>query len=154
MSSIANPSILKFALVAVVSAVAVTEDVRHRKIPNSLCAAVLLIGVLSAGFSRGWDGISDGILGAVFAFSVFLVPYMLGGMGGGDVKLMAGFGALTGAHGVVPAVILVAAAGAASSILILLYRWLRGQASCIAIPYAPAIVIGSLLVAASQIGEK
>ena len=28
---------------------------------------------------------------------VFLIFYLLGGMGGGDVKLMAGFGALLGA---------------------------------------------------------
>lgn len=154
MTSFASLSLLKFLLAAAVAAAAVTEDVRRRQIPNSLCAAVLLIGILSAGFSRGWLGLADGMLGAACAFAVFLIPYLLGGMGGGDVKLMAGFGALTGVHDVVPALLLVAVAGAATSILFLMYQRLRGQALCATIPYAPAIVIGSLLVSASQIGEK
>jgi Flp pilus assembly protein protease CpaA len=152
--SIASLSILKFALAAVVSAVAVTEDIRNRQIPNPLSTALLLIGILSAAFSRGWTGLADGVLGAALAFAVFLIPYLCGGMGGGDVKLMAGFGALIGAQSVLPALLLVAAAGAATSALFLIYRWLRGQAIRGAIPYAPAIVIGSLLVAASQIGAR
>jgi prepilin peptidase CpaA len=154
MTSIANISLLKFVLAAAVSAAAITQDVRRRQIPNSLCAAVLLIGILSAGFSRGWPGLADGMLGATCAFAAFLVPYLLGGMGGGDVKLMAGFGALTGVHDIVPALLLVAVAGAATSVLFLVYQWLRGQTLCASIPYAPAIVIGSLLVSASHIGEK
>ncbi len=154
MAGIATLSILKFALAAAVSAAAITVDIRHRQIPNALSAALLLIGILSAGFGRGWEGLADGMLGATLAFAVFLIPYLLGGMGGGDVKLMAGFGALTGARGVLPALLLVALAGAVTSVLFLIYRWLRGQAFCAAVPYAPAIVIGSLLVAASQIGAK
>jgi prepilin peptidase CpaA len=154
MAAIATLSILKFTLAAAVSIAAITVDIRHRQIPNALSAALLLIGILSAGLSRGWEGLADGMLGAALAFAVFLIPYLLGGMGGGDVKLMAGFGALTGAQGVLPALLLVAVAGAVTSVLFLLYRWLRGQAFCAAVPYAPAIVIGSLLVAASQIGAK
>jgi prepilin peptidase CpaA len=154
MTSIDTASFLKFALAAAVSLAIVTEDIRHRRIPNPQCTILLLIGISSATFSRGWVGLADGMLGATLAFAVFLIPYLLGGMGGGDVKLMAAFGALTGAQGVLPALILVAMAGAATAILFLAYRWLRGQSFCPAIPYAPAIAIGSLLVAASQIGAK
>ncbi len=39
------------------------------------------------------------LAGAAAGFAVFLIFYLLGGMGGGDVKLMAGFGALLGAGG-------------------------------------------------------
>lgn len=154
MTSVVGIPILKFALAAAVSAGAVAVDIRHRQIPNALSVALLLIGISSAGFSRGWAGLADGMLGATLGFAVFLIPYLLGGMGGGDVKLMAGFGALTGARGVLPALLLVAVAGALTSVLFLVYRWLRGQAFCAAIPYAPAIVTGSLLVAVSQIGAK
>ena len=154
MTSVVTIPILKFTLAAAVSLVAITVDIRHRQIPNALSVTLWLIGILSAGSSRGWAGLADGMLGATLAFAVFLIPYLLGGMGGGDVKLMAGFGALTGAQGVLPALLLVAIAGAVTSVLFLLYRWLRGQAFCAAVPYAPAIVIGSLLVAASQIGAK
>ena len=36
------------------------------------------------------------LLGTLAGAGVFLIFYLLGGMGGGDVKLMAGFGALLG----------------------------------------------------------
>jgi len=154
MPSIAAISILKLTLAATVSIAAITVDIRHRQIPNALSVALLLIGIFPAGLTRGWAGLADVLLGAALGFAVFLVPYLLGGMGGGDVKLMAGFGALTGARGVLPALLLVAVAGATTSVLFLVYRRARGQAFCDAIPYAPAIVIGSLLVAASQIGAE
>jgi prepilin peptidase CpaA len=154
MTHIATISILKLALAAGVSAAVVMDDVRYRRISNSLCAVLLLTGTLSSGFSHGWSGLADGLLGATLGFVIFLIPYGLGGLGGGDVKLMAAFGALTGMHGVLPALLLVSVAGAATSILYLLWSRLRDQAIPIAIPYAPAIVAGSLLVAFSQIGAK
>ena len=152
MTNIATIAIVKLALAAGVSAAVVTEDLRHRRIPNTLCAVLLSIGILSAGFSRGWTGVADGLLGATLGFAVFLLAYGLGGMGGGDVKLMASFGALTGAQGVLPALFLVAVSGALTSILYLTLQRLRGRTIAQAIPYAPAIVTGSLLVAFSQIG--
>src|ERR1700733_15328867 len=143
MITISAISILKLAAAAGVSAGVVMDDIRHRQIPNIPCAMLLCIGALSSGFSRGWSGLADGLLGATLGFAVFLIPYGLGGLGGGDVKLMAGFGALTGTHGVLPALLLVSMAGAATAILCLLWSRLRRQAIPVAIPYAPAIAAGS-----------
>jgi prepilin peptidase CpaA len=154
MVHIAAISILKLALAAGVSAGVVLDDIQTRRIPNLPCLALLGIGAVSAGCSGGWSGLADGLLGAVLGFLVFLIPYGLGGLGGGDVKLMAGFGALTGMHGVMPALVLVSLAGAATAVASLLWSRLRGHPVPVAIPYAPAIAIGSLLVAFSQIGGK
>ena len=41
-------------------------------------------------------GALTALAGTAAGFAVFLIFYLLGGMGGGDVKLMAGFGALLG----------------------------------------------------------
>jgi len=154
MTGIATIAIVKLVLAAVVSAAAVTEDLRHRRIPNMLCAILLFTGIGSGGFSRGWTGVTDSLLGATLGCVVFLLPYGLGGMGGGDVKLMSGFGSLTGVQGVLPALFLVAVGGALTSILYLGFQRLRGQSIAQTIPYAPAIVTGSLLVAFSQIGVQ
>jgi prepilin peptidase CpaA len=154
MADIATLSILKLTLAAGVSAAVILDDIQHRHIPNQLCAVLLLTGTLSAAICRGWSGFSDGLLGAALGFVVFLIPYGLGGLGGGDVKLMAGFGALTGLRGVLPALVLVSIAGAATSVLCLAWSRLRGRAAPAAIPYAPAIVAGSLLVAFSQMGAR
>jgi prepilin peptidase CpaA len=154
MTSEATIPILKLALAAAVSAAIVTEDIRHRRIPNVFSAILLLIGILSALLYRGWNGVADGLLGAALGFMIFLIPYGMGGLGGGDVKLMAGFGALIGLRGILPALVLVAAAGAATAILYLAWSRLSGRGIPAAIPYAPAIVSGSLLVAMSQIGAQ
>jgi len=152
MTNIAMISILKLGLALLVSAVIVVEDLRHRQIQNALCGFLLLIGALSAVLCLGWGGLADGLVGCTWGFAVFLIPYGLGGLGGGDVKLMAGFGALIGLRGVIPALILTACAGVATALIYLLWARLRKKTVPTAIPYAPAIVAGSLLVAISQMG--
>jgi prepilin peptidase CpaA len=114
---------------------------------------------LAAGF--GWQIGQSGLSGLLYAgigtvagFAVFLIFYLLGGMGGGDVKLMAGFGALLGFHRLVEAALWTAGVGGLIAIGVLGVRALRralgwtrsstakpepGQDS---IPYAPAIALG------------
>jgi prepilin peptidase CpaA len=101
-----------------------------------------LIGLLYAG------------IGTVAGFAVFLVFYLLGGMGGGDVKLMAGFGALLGFHRLLEATLWTAGVGGLIALGVLGVRALRrvlgGTTSSTAkleqgqdsIPYAPAIALG------------
>jgi prepilin peptidase CpaA len=154
MTGIDTITILKLTMAAAASTAVIVEDIQHRRISNRLCAVLLLTGAFSAGFCHGWNGLADGLLGASLAFLVFLIPYGLGGLGGGDVKLMAGFGALIGIGGVLPALLLVAVAGALTAVGCLVWTHFCGRAVPVAIPYAPAIVAGSLLVAFSQIGAK
>ena len=145
---------LKLALAAGVSAAVVMDDILHRHISNRLCATLLAMGLLSSGIAGGWHGAADGLFGAALGFVVFLIPYGLGGLGGGDVKLMGGFGALTGLQGILPALVLVSVAGVATSVLFLLWSRLRARPLPVTVPYAPAIVAGSLLVTISQIGAR
>ena len=76
---------------------ATVDDLARRQIANWIPAAAL-----AGGF--GWQiGQHGGGAGCTRWAArrrdsrVFLIFYLLGGMGGGDVKLMAGFGALLGA---------------------------------------------------------
>jgi Flp pilus assembly protein protease CpaA len=78
-------------------------------------------------------------------------------MGGGDVKLMAGFGTIVGGDHIVLAIVLVAMLGGLMAVGYLAFRKLRDLAkrdeSAAAdklarkamIPYAPAISLGMLL---------
>ena len=63
------------------------------------------------------------ILPSLIGFGVFLVFYLMGGMGGGDVKLMSGFGALLGDGRILPAALLAAASG---GVMALGYLAVRG----------------------------
>ncbi len=134
---------------------AAADDLARRQIANWIPAAALAGGF---GWQIGQNGIWTGSLhalgGAAVGFAVFLVFYLLGGMGGGDVKLMAGFGALLGLPGVLWAALWTAAFGGVIAIGAVAWqaaaKVLR-RASTISnevrerqesIPYAPAIVLG------------
>jgi prepilin peptidase CpaA len=71
-------------------------DVRYRRIPNwaTLPGAVLGLGMNS--LFLGWQGTKASGLGLLVGFGALLVLFVLGWMGGGDVKLMAAVGALKG----------------------------------------------------------
>ena len=79
-----------------VALVACVTDVRSRRIPNVLtfgaAAAALIVG---AGVN-GLDGLGTAGLGWVVGAAVFFLPFALGGLGAGDVKLMAALGAWLG----------------------------------------------------------
>ncbi|MEZ5364479.1 MAG: A24 family peptidase [Bryobacterales bacterium] len=72
------------------------EDLWRREISNVVTASAFTVGVALNGYLHGWDGVVNSLLGGVIGFAVFLLFFVLGGMGGGDVKLMAAFGAIIG----------------------------------------------------------
>ncbi|MFN7922642.1 MAG: A24 family peptidase [Bryobacteraceae bacterium] len=137
---------------------ATVEDLARRTISNWTSLAALVGGLVCQAMAGGqsgdgvWMGLGRGALGAAAGFGIFLVFYVLGGMGGGDVKLMTGFGALLGATRLVQAAILTAILGGILAGLVLGAGYLRRAMAKykaepdkplpLAIPYAPAIVLG------------
>jgi prepilin peptidase CpaA len=137
---------------------AAADDLARRHIANWIPAAALAGGFgWQIGQKGVWAGSLQALGGAAVGFAVFLVFYLLGGMGGRDVKLMAGFGALLGLPGVLWAALWTAAFGGVIAIGAvawqeagrLIRRILRrGEAvgevreQQDSIPYAPAIVLG------------
>jgi prepilin peptidase CpaA len=79
--------------VAVVGAV---KDVRGARIPNWLTYSGLGSALAVRGVVLGWVGFKGGFAGLLLAGGIFYFLFLLGGMGGGDVKLMAAVGAWAG----------------------------------------------------------
>jgi len=135
---------------------ALVEDLAWRRISNWTSGGALVGGLAWHGLEWGWRGAAASLLGAAAGFAVFFVFYLLGGMGGGDVKLMAGFGSLLGVRGVLEAALLAAVAGGLLAAAWLagarLLAWGKGTAARapVAVPYAPAIVTGAWLALLSQ----
>jgi Flp pilus assembly protein protease CpaA len=136
-----------------VGCAAVAEDLTRRRISNWTSGAALGSGLAIHLAQQGGRGAVAAVVGAAVGFGVFLIFYLLNGMGGGDVKLMAGFGSLLGPAAILCAAWLAAVVGglmAAGYTAVLLLRQCRRveprrgpdgrQAE--AVPYAPAIVAG------------
>ena len=133
---------------------ATIDDLARRRIANWIPVAALAGGFGWQIGRNGWPGVLYAAGGAVVGFAVFLIFYLLGGMGGGDVKLMAGFGALLGTGRLLEAALWTAAVGGILAVSVLGVRAVgrrfhRGQADRKveverqeSIPYAPAIALG------------
>jgi prepilin peptidase CpaA len=94
--------------------------------------------------TSGATGLERSAGGAAVGFLVFLVFYVAGAMGAGDIKLMAAFGALLGPSGILLAALFAAPAGGLMAAAWL--AWKRGARDIpYAIPYAPAITLGAWL---------
>ncbi len=138
-----------------VGVVATVEDLWRRTISNWLSLAGFAAGLAVHVVQSGWKGAGDSLIGAAIGFVVFLVFFLMGGMGGGDVKLMAAFGAILGRDRIVLAAIMAALVGGLLAALYLGYRKARralqdeaadsGPVRKESIPYAPAISLGVLL---------
>lgn len=71
-------------------------DWRTRRIPNTLTLPAIVLGLALHGLGDGVSGLAFSGKGLALGAGLFFVPYYLGGMGAGDVKLMGGVGALLG----------------------------------------------------------
>jgi prepilin peptidase CpaA len=140
---------LQVIVAVFVGLAAALEDLARRQVSNWIPAVALVGGVVAQCTEKGWWGIPSALLGAVAGFLVFLAFYLLGGMGGGDVKLMAGFGSLLGAGRLLEAALWTAACGGLLAVSVVAVAAVRGAKGAVegarrprAIPYAPAIAVG------------
>ncbi|MGA7925615.1 MAG: A24 family peptidase [Candidatus Sulfotelmatobacter sp.] len=95
-------------LVALVGAV---TDVRSARIPNQLTYSALLAALILRTAFLGLSGLKSGAVGMLVAGGLFLLLFVLGAMGGGDMKLMAAVGAWVGSAQVMTLILAAALAG-------------------------------------------
>ncbi|KHK54479.1 hypothetical protein PI87_15760 [Ralstonia sp. A12] len=157
-----------WASVGVFAVLAITLDIRSRRVPNWLVAAGLVLSIvlikLGGVMALAYDW-QDFWLGGAIAFACFLPLYALGWMGAGDVKFFTVAGLLAGWHGLV-AVWLVSSMIAGVHALLIktlrqldaslpsawlvmrlcpaVTRWDTAQAGRRGIPYAAYMAIGLL----------
>lgn len=107
-------SVLAAALI-----VATITDIRSQRIYNWLTFPLIVSGLAAHTLHAGVDGLLLGAGGFALGLAVMLVPYFLGMMGAGDVKLMAGVGAWLGAQAAFTAFLFTCLAGGVYAVIVL-----------------------------------
>jgi prepilin peptidase CpaA len=151
-------------LAGAVGIAACVDDLRRRQISNWIPGSAFASGLVLQTVQHGWRGAGAALLGTLAGAAVFLIFYLLGGMGGGDVKLMAGFGAMLGMKRLFEAALWTAGCGGLMALAVISTGliqdfWTRRKSTgretaaeqlssrqpsrrAETIPYAPAITAG------------
>jgi len=152
--------------------IACSTDLRSRRIPNWLVLPFLVAGIAVSGWQHGWHGIGTSCAGIGLGAVIYGVLFWLGGMGMGDVKLVAAIGAWIGPGQLIVALVVTGLAGGLMAIGWALMggfmgELMRGAGDLVVgfgkrgmkphpdlvlsnpltrkMPYAPAIAIGTLI---------
>jgi len=80
-------------LVTAVLIVAAVIDGWKLKVPNWITFPMIIGGWVYSASVAGWAGLGWSLLGTAVGLALLLPAYAIGGMGAGDVKLLAGVGA-------------------------------------------------------------
>jgi prepilin peptidase CpaA len=80
-------------LVSAVLIVAAVIDGWKYKVPNWLTFPFIVGGWVYSAAQFGWEGLAWSVVGTFVGLGLLLPAYAIGGMGAGDVKLLAGVGA-------------------------------------------------------------
>ena len=105
-------------IVIAVGLVACAFDVRTRRIPNALTFGTAISGLLFHWLQSGSDGAVLAAGGWVTGLGLFLPFFVLRGMGGGDVKLLAAIGAWLGPTETMWAAVYTGIAGGAIAVVV------------------------------------
>lgn len=101
---------------------AAVTDVRSLKIYNWLTLPALGLGLIWQFSNYGLSGLMNGFAAVAIAFLVLMIPFMIGAMGAGDLKLMSALGAWVGPSFASQIVLIACLLTGAASVIVLVRR--------------------------------
>jgi prepilin peptidase CpaA len=91
-----NSDLLYVGSALICAGIAAIFDVRSRRIPNFISGPAILFGIYIHFTLGGYKEAASSVLAGLLCGAVFLIFFLAGGMGAGDVKLMIAVGCLGG----------------------------------------------------------
>lgn len=110
-------------ILTMVLLMAVVMDLRSSRIPNWLTFSAMGFALAGHAWLNNMDGVLFSLAGLGTGLGVFFLFYLAGGIGAGDVKLMAAVGAFVGVYGVLSCAWLAMMIGGAYAVGAMCYQW-------------------------------
>jgi prepilin peptidase CpaA len=102
-------------------------DYRSRRIPNWLTLTGAITGIVLQSALHRTAGLTTSLKGMGLALLIYIPLYLLRGVGGGDVKLMAAVGAISGPANWLAIMLLTALVGGIFAIFLIAFRHRIGE---------------------------
>jgi len=142
-------SLLRFALIIILSYIAMLFDINTKKIPNALVLTMLfgwLLLIVPMMFLDTENGISlftESISGLLIGGGLFLSVYIISrrALGGGDVKFMAAAGLYLGFAETVPAILYGTVLAAMTGLILVALKKIRSKDKMPLVPFLFAGII-------------
>ncbi len=100
------------------AAIASVTDLRERRIPNRLTGPAVMVALTLHFAASGWGSFGTATLAGLIGGGAMLLFFLAGGMGAGDVKLMAALGCFVGIHSIGTLLIATALCGGVAGVLL------------------------------------
>lgn len=134
------------AMLAVLMIAAAVSDLRSRTISNGLNGTIALFAIpfwIASGLSA-WPDMTVQVGAAAFVFLLFVGLFFLGGMGGGDVKMIGAMMLWIPLPLFMPTLTVMAIAGGILSAVMLIHIKMRPSDKPVEVPYGVAIAVAGL----------
>ncbi|OQX64114.1 MAG: hypothetical protein B5M55_06490 [Desulfococcus sp. 4484_242] len=103
--------------------IAVYTDIRAGVIPNIITFPAIFCGMVFHLRYMGWnEGLFFALKGLVVGGALLIIPFILGGMGGGDLKLLAAVGTWLGGPAVLNVFLYGAIGGAFNALFLMIMK--------------------------------
>ncbi len=99
--------------------ICIITDIKNRRIYNKILVPFLMVALLISFHSGGWQYLLDSFKGVVLGLAMLILPFARGGIGAGDVKLLAVIGGIKGSAFVINTFLAGALAGGIFALVIL-----------------------------------
>ncbi len=106
-------------------ATAAGTDIRMHRVPNWITVPASVLGLAYHAFTAGWLGVGMSLAGFALGLALLLVPWLFGGAGSGNVKLLAALGAWLGPKWLLAAFAVSMVLASTMALSLLLYTALR-----------------------------
>jgi prepilin peptidase CpaA len=108
---------------AMMVSIAGFQDLRFQRIPNLITYPTIVAALLFHSVIDGFSGFLFSLGGLSVGLGIGIVPYIMGGVGAGDAKLIGAIGASVGAKALIIVILFSALAGGAYIIVLAFTRW-------------------------------